>query len=200
MTKPILFYSKKDQASINLWNKLMTSNSLELFIKICVDNNPKIPKIVTTVPAIYVKNRPLLTGTAIQMYLNTLQNTFSSHTSRPNNITPVQNTPNHSANSTPPSAPPSAPPSNTGGKESDSALSDFNPVEMSNRWSDSYAFIDDNAAPLSFSFQFLNNDPATVSTNGEQPGPVKQEYQSKRASNDFQSRLEKMQQDRSSFK
>ena len=73
MTKPILFYSKTDQASISLWNKLKTDNILESFIKICVDNNPKIPKMVTTVPSIYVKNRPLITGASIQMYLNSLR-------------------------------------------------------------------------------------------------------------------------------
>ena len=38
-SKPILFYSKVDQRSINLWSKLSKENRLNDFIKICVDNN-----------------------------------------------------------------------------------------------------------------------------------------------------------------
>ena len=34
-----------------------------------IDDNNKIPSIVTTVPAIFIKGRPLLTGAAIEMFL-----------------------------------------------------------------------------------------------------------------------------------
>jgi hypothetical protein len=195
MTKPILFYSKTDQASINLWNKLKADNILESFIKICVDNNPKIPKIVTTVPSIYVKNRPLITGTSIPMYLNSVRT--------------VTRAPAQSRNPAHPPPPPQShgsshshnPTSSSNSKEGESStLNDFNPVEMSNRWSDSYSFIDPNPEPCSFTFQFLNKDSSNTTPSGQQPVPVKQEYQTNKKSDEFQNRLEQMQQDRASIK
>ena len=72
-SKPILFYSKVDQRSVNLWSKLSKENRLNDFIKICVDNNNKIPNIIRTVPVIYIKGRPLIEGAAISMFLNNMQ-------------------------------------------------------------------------------------------------------------------------------
>ena len=40
---------------------------------------------------------------------------------------------------------------------SNGELSDFNPVEMSDQWSDSYSFIQEKSQPISFSFQLLND-------------------------------------------
>ena len=74
-SKPILFYSKNDQRSKNLWSKLSKENRLNNFLKICVDNNPKIPSIITTVPSIFIKGRPVIYGPAIQMYLDNAQPT-----------------------------------------------------------------------------------------------------------------------------
>ena len=68
MSKPILFYSKKNHNSISLWNKLSLNNQLDLFIKICTDDNNKIPPIVNTVPSIYIKGRPLISGHGIEMF------------------------------------------------------------------------------------------------------------------------------------
>jgi hypothetical protein len=195
MTKPILFYSKTDQASINLWNKLKADNILESFIKICVDNNPKIPKIITTVPSIYVKNRPLITGTSIPMYLNSVRTVTRAPAQSRNPVqsrNPAQ--PNNPAQSNNPT-------SSSNSKEGESeTLNDFNPVEMSNRWSDSYSFIDPNPEPCSFTFQFLNKDSSNTTSSGQQPVPVKQEYQTNKKSDEFQNRLEQMQQDRASIK
>lgn len=193
MTKPVLFYSKNDRDSINLWNSLSQSNYLDHFIKICVDNNPKIPKMITSVPTIYIKNRPLLTGSSIPLYLNSLKSTIgNSQQSSPNRGLP-QNQPTSSRN-------PGLQNNTSAEKpENSSTLNDFNPVEMSNRWSDSYSFIDNNSEPQSFSFQFLNKDSLPNTPNNDQPVPVKQEFQPKGRNNDFQNRLEKMQQERSNF-
>ena len=59
-SKPILFYSKNDQRSINLWSKLSKENRLDNFLKICVDNNNRIPSIIKTVPSIFIKGRPVI--------------------------------------------------------------------------------------------------------------------------------------------
>ena len=73
----MLYYSQKDPNSIKLWKRLSKDNKLNEFIKICVDNNKKIPKLVTTVPSIYIKGRPLIYGPGIHMYLSSaMQNTM----------------------------------------------------------------------------------------------------------------------------
>ena len=56
MTKGVLTYG------INLKN----SGNLDTFVKICVDNNNKIPKIITSVPTIFVKSRGVISGPATQ--------------------------------------------------------------------------------------------------------------------------------------
>tara|TARA_B100001093_G_C26847549_1_gene1023585 strand:- start:567 stop:1127 length:561 start_codon:yes stop_codon:yes gene_type:complete len=178
-SKPILFYSKKDQRSINLWGKLSKENTLNNFVKICVDNNNKIPSIITTVPSIFIKGRPVISGQAISMFLNNLQPSGISHVSQDKHGVPS----NH----------PSVQPMNNN-SQSDT-LNDFNPVEMSNRWSDSYSFIQDNPEPMSFSFQFLGNENSQAQNQGNsnQPGPVRQEPQARQRSGDFQNRLEQLQ-------
>ena len=65
--KPILFYSKSCGNCRNLWKNLITNNQLEQFIKISIDNNKKIPSIITSVPAVYVKGRAPIFGNAINM-------------------------------------------------------------------------------------------------------------------------------------
>ena len=149
-SKPILFYSKNDQRSKNLWSKLSKENRLNNFLKICVDNNPKIPSIITTVPSIFIKGRPVIYGPAIQMYLNNMQ------------------------------------PSN-------------NSIVSQDRTGNPYSFIQDNPEPMSFSFQFLQNDNAQPTQNGQQPGGVRQEQQFRQRSGDFQNRLEELQKARGSF-
>tara|TARA_B100000575_G_scaffold293962_1_gene307266 strand:- start:7785 stop:8351 length:567 start_codon:yes stop_codon:yes gene_type:complete len=188
MPKPILFYSKKNPRCINLWNQLSKENQLASFIKICVDNNPKIPPMIKSVPCIYIKGRPLICDSAIPMYLNSLL---------ANNQPNINNT-EHSVPSGTPQQTPTA---------SSEQINDFNPVEMSKRWSDSYSFISDDPAPLSFSFQFLNDNPVSQSINqqspqqtSQQPLSVPQVPQSRNKSGEFQERLEKLQQSRIDFK
>lgn len=178
-SKPILFYSKVDQRSINLWSKLSKENRLNDFIKICVDNNNKIPNIIRTVPVIYIKGRPIIEGAAITMFLNNMQASNKTIVSHDKSGNPSQH--------------PSL--SNKPAQQSEECgeLNDFNPVEMSSRWSDAYSFIQDNPEPLSFSFQFLQNDNSAVTTDSEQPNFVKQEKQTKNRSGEFQNRLEAMQ-------
>ena len=60
--KPILFFSRKNQESVQLWERLSKENRLNSFMKICVDNNNKIPASIRTVPTIFVKGRPLIYG------------------------------------------------------------------------------------------------------------------------------------------
>ena len=174
MSKPILFYSKNDQRCINLWNQLKNSGNLDTFVKICVDNNNKIPKIITSVPSIFVKSRGVITGPAIPMYLNSLRNNVSQ--------VPVDQSGN-------PSPHPSFGKINNTNKDS-GELSDFNPVEMSDQWSDSYSFIQEKSQPISFSFQLLNDG----QENMMQPTNEKPDSNDpNRRQEDFQSRLDQLQ-------
>ena len=101
MSKPILFYSRKSNSCIELWKHLDSKNRLGDFVKICVDNNPKIPSLVTTVPSIFIKGRPLISGPAIQMFLNnpqisagnSVQNTRPNFGKAPNNSRALDKTP-----------------------------------------------------------------------------------------------------------
>jgi hypothetical protein len=186
MSKPILFYSKKNHRCINLWNQLSKENQLSLFVKICVDNNTKIPPMIKSVPCIYIKGRSIISDAAIPMYLNSLLRNNPPNTNQVN-TTPTSTQPNISTTS-----------------DSSAGIDDFNPVEMSERWSDSYSFISDNPTPLSFSFQFLNEEPSQTSSQIQptthQPVPVPQIPQSRSKSGDLQARLEKLQQSRIDFK
>ena len=150
MSKPLLFYSQKDPNSINLWKRLSKDNKLNEFIKICVDNNKKIPKLVTTVPSIYIKGRPLIYGPGIHMYLSSaMQNTMpvsQSTNARPN----FQQAPNHNKRL-------DAPPKIESSTNELGGISDFNAVEMGGAWSDKYSFVQDNPAPMSYCYQFLDN-------------------------------------------
>ena len=182
MSKPILFYSKKSERCINLWNQLAKDNILHTFIKICVDNNPKIPKIITTVPSIFIKSRGVITEAAIPMYLNSL------HNSQSNIPLDANGNPSNHPSFDQSSQEKSSIPNNT----SDS-LTDFNPVEMGDRWSDSYSFIKEQSEPISFSFQMLNNDKNNLiqKTNEKSDSSDYKQRQS-----DFQSRLDHLQQAR----
>ena len=87
MSKPVLFYSRNNENCIQLWKYLQSSNNLDIFIKICVDNNTKIPSMVTTVPSIYIKDRPLIYGQAIKMYLDgNISNNASVVNNEANNL------------------------------------------------------------------------------------------------------------------
>lgn len=184
MSKPILFYSKNNHRCVNLWNKLTKDGTLNHFIKVCVDNNNKIPAMVTTVPSIFIKGRPLICNSAIPMYLNSI----SSVSSQPQQVNnPSANQPQTQNNN------------QLQQNQTTEGINDFNPVEMSHRWSDSYSFITENPEPLSFNFQFLNQENNTPSGN-QQPNPVPQIPQGRKKEGDFQDRLEKLQQSRIEFK
>lgn len=74
------------------------------------------------------------------------------------------------------------------------SLTDFNPVEMGDQWSDSYSFIKEQSEPISFSFQMLNDDQNNLiqKTNEKSDSSDYKQRQS-----DFQSRLDLLQQARS---
>jgi hypothetical protein len=68
--KAIIFLSKNDKASIELWKRLQTENRLNDFIKIIVeDNRQKVPSFVNKVPCIYQKGRQPIYDYGIDMFL-----------------------------------------------------------------------------------------------------------------------------------
>jgi len=178
MSKPILFYSKKNERCVNLWNQLVKDNILNKFIKICVDNNSKIPKIITTVPSIFIKSRGVISDAAIPMYLNSL------HTAQSNIALDANGNPSNHPSFQKPSIP----------SNSSEGLTDFNPVEMGDQWSDSYSFIKEQSEPISFSFQMLNSKENNLI---QQTNEKSDSTDYKQRQSDFQSRLDQLQQSRS---
>tara|TARA_B100000925_G_scaffold87089_1_gene62581 strand:- start:1591 stop:2160 length:570 start_codon:yes stop_codon:yes gene_type:complete len=179
-SKPILFYSKKDSNSINLWNKLNSKNKLDEFVKICVDNNNKIPQIVTSVPSIYIKGRPLIQGSAINMFLDSNNSVISRQ---------VNTMPNNASVSKTNSQPMQPTNSND--------INSFNPVEMSERWSDSYSFIEENPEPMNYCYQFINEGNKNIpAANTNIVTGTGNQINTRKANNQLDSRLEKLQMER----
>jgi len=139
MSKPILYYSPKCNHCINLWNELKKKNLLDTITKINIHQLSSIPSHIKEVPSLYIQNRPVISGQAINMYFDT---TTSSNTKPQQNQ--VQS---------------SAPQSN---------IQDYMPGEMSSSWSDQYSFLD-NDKPINHSYSFLSNTqsntPNTEQTN-----------------------------------
>ena len=174
--KPVLFYSKKCNNCIQLWKFLVSKNHLDSFVKICIDNNKKIPSNIRVVPAVLIKGRQPIYNQAIYLYLNSQSlvqtNTnhrppnkvdFQKHTKLPNSLDkkPVIKT-------------------STNGLEN---ILDYNPIEMSSALSDSYSFIQSNPEPLDFCYEFIKNDQA----------PEVPRMPSKKTNNNLDERLQQMQ-------
>lgn len=191
MSKPILFYSKNSYECVNLWKSLSSKNRLNDFIKICVDNNRKIPTMITQVPTIFIKGRPIITGPAIQMFLNnSSENNNVSQNSRPNfQANPDQNKPLQSHPQVKTST------NNLGG------ILDFNPVEMGNSFSDSYSFIQENPSPMDFCYQFIKNEKDNIITNvkANNTNNTNNNTNNSRRSNGLDQRLAELQKQRNNF-
>ena len=179
--KPILFYSKQNGNCINLWNNLAKSNQLNNFIKICVDGNNKIPPMITTVPSIFIKGRPIITGAGIGMYSN------SNNSMNTQSINTIANKSNTNKGTLPPIQQQTAGP-----------INDFNPVEMSDKWSDSYSFISEQGSsePLSYCYQFLNESANSANTPNNCPPQQTNIATSNKKNSQIDDRLEKLQMER----
>tara|TARA_B110000211_G_scaffold235008_1_gene308366 strand:+ start:8011 stop:8466 length:456 start_codon:yes stop_codon:yes gene_type:complete len=150
MSQPILFYSKKNAECISLWKYLKNKNKLDTFVKICVDNNKKIPKTITSVPSVYIKGRPLINGKAIYMFLN------SNITQTPSRSAPVFNGAARTAQTTNTDKKPEF----TSSTNNLEGILDFSPIEMSGSFSDSYSFLQENPKPLDFCFEYIEKSPS----------------------------------------
>jgi len=177
--KPILFYSKTCKNCQNLWKTLLSNNQLDQFIKICIDNNRKIPSNITSVPAVLVKGRMPIFGQAITMYMSSANSVKTGSqlggATKPNFQAPakvIKNLDKKPAIKT-----------STNGLEN---ILDFNPIEMSSNLSDSYSFIQNNPEPIDFCYQFIDSKNSTATTQRMPP---------KKGSN-FDSRLQELQSSR----
>ncbi len=137
--KPILFYSPNCKFSVSLWNKLKQKNILDSITKINVSTTP-VPAYIKSVPTLKVKDRPLLQGSAIEMF-------FNSFTS---NVVKASPTKQVTDNTT-------------------SSIQEYMPCEMGNCWSDAYSYIGtDN--PINHSYSFLGDTnvgiPPTTTVKG----------------------------------
>jgi hypothetical protein len=185
--KPILFYSKKCVNCQKLWALLSHEGRLNDFIKICVEENPsKIPPVIKEVPSILTsKDRPIISGAAIPLYLKSAPASASVQSSSVPNF---NEKPNLNKKLEPPPAFESAT-NNLGG------IRDFSPIEMGSYWSDSYSFIQDNPSPMTFSFDFLNDDNSNQSKDLNGPQTKLQELDSRRSAKNanFNERVEMLQ-------
>jgi hypothetical protein len=193
--KPILFFSRKCQNCQALWSRLQQENRLNDFIKICIEDNPsKIPPMIKSVPTIYIKDRQPIVGSAINLFLN------SPMASAPPAQVSQQQPPSHSQPTN------QAPPQTQTSTNGLGGIGDYNPVEMSSNWSDSYSFIQDNPCPMGFCFDFLGGN--EQNTNGQQSGsgnnaPNKfannAQNMKLQRTNDFNKRLEELQASRNNL-
>lgn len=182
MSKPVLFFSKKCTNCQSLWNRLTQENRLDDFVKICVDNNNKLPPMITEVPTIFIKDRPLITKMGINMYLN------SPSTNNPTfKVSGSLNQPTKTA----------AAPNISTSTNGLNGIGDFNPIEMSSNWSDSYSFIQDNPSPLNFCYQFLDSNDAAA--KGSAPNAGANGVKGSRHS-DTHSKYEQMQKERQAYR
>ena len=177
MSKTILFYSKKCPNCIKLWKYLGSGKRLSEFVKICVDNNNKIPTMIKSVPCVYVKGRSPIYGQGIYMYIN------SATSNIPKGIpkgTPSSQLPKNSLN-----APVDKRPEVSTSTNNLNGIKDFNPVEMSSAFSDSYSFIQSNPAAMNFCYEYIKSDStsATPRVRKEAGG----------SGNDLNSKLEQLQ-------
>ena len=155
--------------------------------------------MIREVPTIFIsKDKPLITGMAIGMFLNTVPNKPQFQpTNQPRQ--PVQQQSGRQENfvGQQPQTQTinrNAPLSSTDGTEN---IRDFNPIEMSSNWSDSYSFIEDNPEPLDFSFQFLGGSDS--SQQQQQQNNANSNSKMSRQ-NDFNSRLEELKRARGEFR
>tara|TARA_B110000971_G_scaffold148270_2_gene151542 strand:- start:2174 stop:2731 length:558 start_codon:yes stop_codon:yes gene_type:complete len=175
--KPILFYSKKCNNSIELWKYLQSKNMLNGFIKICTDNNNKIPSTIRATPAVLVKDRAPIFNQAIYLYLNSFS--ASPTLAGPDGSKKVDFTKPAEINRPLDKKPQIK--TSTNGLEN---ILDYNPVEMGSSMSDSYSFIQNNPEPLDFCFQFIENTP---NSSPEQRMPMK------KTNNNLDDRLQQLQ-------
>ena len=78
--------------------------------------------------------------------------------------------------------------SSTNGLE---GINDFNPIEMSNKWSDAYSFIQNNPTPMEFTYQFIQKEGSNSNSQ------INQNNNLRKKGSQLDQRLEKLQMERS---
>ncbi len=185
MSKPILFYSRKSQSCIELWKFLQTKGRLEEFIKICVDNNNKIPDMIKSVPSILIKGRPVIEGHGIKMFLDSPAASSQNRSSIPERPDFKKSASNNNNLDKPPQIESST--NNLNG------ILDFNAIEMGGAYSDKYSFIQDNPSPMDNQYQFIEK-----MTNNQITGNVSQNNTSDKKGQ-LNNRLEQLQRERNNM-
>ena len=175
MSKPLFFYFADCNTCKKLWKYLKEKNRLDQFVKICVDNNKKIPSIIQGYPCIFLKGREPMYGESITMFLNSnSQNNISKGTDNTTDSSRKEKILNGMVDKKPEFETST---NNLNG------ISDFSPIEMGALYSDSYSFIQDNPAPMDFCFEFLGQT-------------SKEENKPKRALSEIDRRMERLKAER----
>ena len=148
----ILFYSNKCKHCKDFIISLqkLDTTLYNNFNKICVDNNPNIPKAIESVPTIIVPSHQYpLTDNAVFMWLETMASQYSSQ-SKPNGGGQTQPEPNQ--------------PSGTDSNENENSISPYVACEMGNSFSDSFSFLE-SEKPLEHNYTFLESNSSGSAPN-----------------------------------
>lgn len=144
----VVFYSNYcNHSKIFLTNLKRIDDSLyRSFMKVCVDNNPSVPKAIQSVPTIIVPSHPHpLTDSSVTMWLDTLASQYVSNT-QPSISKPSQNNPTTIDSSGP--------------TETDSSgIMPYVSGEMGTQFSDGFSFLDSSpqsSQPIEHQFAFLS--------------------------------------------
>ena len=186
MENHILFYSNYCSNCKEFVSLLYKSPFFENFKKICVDNNPKIPKEITSIPCIIVPKilKPLVGSEAFhwlrgmnQMYLKEQENKVNDNASQQA----------HYSNNTPKAEGQQADPTNLSyAMGSVTAYSG-----TMGGFSDNFSFIG-NEAPMEHSFSFLGDNSHKINTPQEGQDPRDSMESSSGKKNDMDKDFERL--------
>lgn len=150
--------------------KQLNSNLFQQFTKICVDNNPSVPKAIQSVPTIIVPSHPHpLTDSSVTMWLDTLASQYAQEPVQANQSSHPGNQPQqqHPSQAGPGAAPVDA---DSGG------IMPYVSCEMGSQFSDGFSFLDSDpqsSQPLEHQFSFLSPaDGGAPNSMGIVPGQV----------------------------
>ena len=139
----ILFYSNYCEHCKNFLVKLkeIDSELFNRFKKICVDNNNKIPKSITSVPTIITPSHDYaLTDNAVFMWLDTLAEQYITNSKEPQSTQTIE----------------------------EGEIVPFVKGEMGSCFSDNFSFLDTHEGPLRHNYSFIDStDQASSITNND---------------------------------
>lgn len=182
----VIFYSNHCQHCKEFLVRLqkLGGNLYQKFTKICVDNNPSVPKSIQSVPTILVPSHEHpLTDSSVFMWLDTLGGNFNKEQNNSHWKNSVEASPQARTSQQPAEPTPGA-----GAGSGD--ITPYIAGEMGGGFSDSFSFLNTDGSignPLEHNFQFLSdssasNNISSLPMSAEQIGRPELNSESKKSS------------------